>query len=219
MQYAALKTVDLRMRLFVAILLPESIKNELIIIQNAIIESYINSQMAGLSKPRQNMKDFKIYASGPGNRIGSMGKRISKNNLHLTLTFIGDVDLKKIPEIIIRLSSISLTKFSVSFQSIEYIPRGSHRGLIWTEGESSSEYTRLKTQVDEALDIKDISRKILPHITLFRLKSGNRILLKRIMKEAHFQPFSFDIVSFSLMQSIRTEHESNYLELERFPIS
>jgi len=98
---------------------------------------------------------------------------ISKENLHLTLHFLGDVDRETAEEVDLNLSRVEAPAFPLSIGEVGYFGKTKGPRALWAGISGGEELLLLRGRVGAALEragIKTDSRKYKPHITLARLK-------------------------------------------------
>ncbi len=152
--------MEKRHRVFIAINLPEDIKREL---------EKIQQRLAGLFAPFASEGSV----SGPA-------KWTSKDNLHITLEFLGDLTDEEVGDACLAVKEAAkLHKpFSVNLNKVLYGPPRLRSGqapkMIWVNGEKSDELKDLKKDLQEYLlekiSYRPESRGFTPHITMARIK-------------------------------------------------
>ncbi len=160
------------MRCFIAINLPDKIKNKIIGITRELPDRGI--------------------------------KKVEKQNLHLTLKFLEEVNDKKIEEITNVLEKISYNKFEVSLKNFGFFPNMNFIKVIWIGIEKGREdIIELQRQID--LELEKIGFKkeknFEPHLTVARVKSlENKAGFLELIKKLKFEA-GFSVSNFELMQS------------------
>jgi len=103
-------------------------------------------------------------------------KWTSKDNLHITLEFLGDLTDIEIADVCKVVSEISQrhTSFPLVLNKILYgPPKKMPPRMVWAEGEKSDELADLKADLQELLlekiSFKPEERSFSPHITLARI--------------------------------------------------
>ncbi len=129
-------------------------------------------------------------------------KTVRKENLHLTLLFLGDTGSE---EKYSELRKISFSPFTLSTTEIKLFPERKPR-LIWLELEESEKLNDLYERIAGVFEAKE---KLKAHITLARIKwllpQDHRILSEDIDR---LNPVDtdFDVCCFNLFNSeLRTE--------------
>ena len=126
------------MRLFVAVQLEEKLKSSIL----------------------ETMREMK--------NTGIRGRYAFKDNLHITLAFIGETDHLK--DAIKAVRSVKVTPFTITLSKV-----GSFRDLLWIGLSDQGELEQLANSVHSALTDAGIpydGKKFMPHITIVRDSSG-----------------------------------------------
>jgi len=186
----------MKKRLFVAINLPEKIKEE--------IYSY---QKEWLELPCRWTK---------------------KDNLHITLVFLGYVMDEELPEIteIIREVCLKNQPFFVNFRKIYYAPKNKKiPRMIWLEAEKSFELLKIQKELKESLEEKILNiekeeRSFSPHLTLARIKQWElrRLELEEIPEINKDIFLNFKVKKIDLMESRLKRTGPDYFILESFSL-
>lgn len=190
----------MRKRIFIAINLPENIKKELVSYQEKI------------------EKMFDLEDSLPI-------RWTEKENLHITLAFLGylsDQELSEICKILKTVSEIN-RPFSLTLNKIYYGPPGKPPKMIWVAGEKSKELGKIQRDLENSLERKISGRKeearpFSSHITLGRLKQWQFRKINPEERPYIYQEFSliFDVPSIEIMESKLKPSGPGYFILESF---
>lgn len=102
-------------------------------------------------------------------------KWVKKENLHLTLQFIGEVDSNKANELINLTSEISFKQFEVEFACVGGFPHLGNPRIIWIGVNKGTDELKNLQKIIQKTSLK-ISNEIdtkpyHPHITMARIKS------------------------------------------------
>jgi 2'-5' RNA ligase len=104
-------------------------------------------------------------------------KWTDKNNLHITLEFLGDVTDQELGDVCTAVKDVASRNgsFSISLNKIMFgPPKKIPPRMVWAEGEKSEELSELKKSLQEELLEKISFRpeggKFAPHITLARIR-------------------------------------------------
>jgi 2'-5' RNA ligase len=185
------------MRLFVAIEIPEEIRNDM---------------MRWIATLSQAIPD-------PHHRL----RWVKKDQLHLTLKFLGETGDDQLPALsqVLRSASLENSTFSMSFSQV------GHFGgrVIWLGLKSGvEEATRTARLIENActsIGFVTENRPFQPHITLARSKKNpGTIQLQTLplsIKSHAFGPF--DVSQISLVRSTLTPSGAFYETLAQFPLS
>ncbi|MBD3273291.1 RNA 2',3'-cyclic phosphodiesterase [Candidatus Dependentiae bacterium] len=103
---------------------------------------------------------------------------ISRDNLHITLCFLGKINENIIPKLIKKLILVfkDIKKFYIEFESITLAPNDIRPYMIWAKFKKNKNYEELvkktKKICSEFISNKQNNHKeIIPHITLARGKN------------------------------------------------
>jgi len=180
------------MRVFVSIELPEEVKRE-------VLKSSELLEKSGLVS----------------------GNFVIKDNYHLTLKFLGNLDEDKVNEIEERLSEIDFPSFAASTGEIGFFPSEKYVKVIWV-GLNSDKILELKKIIDDKLngigvqlDGKDFSS----HVTLARIKGvKNRDEFLKKLKEIKMKSMEFKVNKISLIKSELMKSGPVYKILKEFKL-
>ncbi|MFA5431635.1 MAG: RNA 2',3'-cyclic phosphodiesterase [Candidatus Paceibacterota bacterium] len=169
-------------RIFISINLPENIKNKLVAYQEEMARSFINSN------------DFCPI------------KWTKKYNLHITLLFIGYVELEELVPLIERIEKVATNhgSFAVDLKSISYGPKENIPKMIWVTGNNSQQLGSLQTDLEEEmLSIKKLETSFIPHITLGKINQWqfNRINIEERLDVFKDISLSFAVNSIDIMET------------------
>ncbi|MGC9310514.1 MAG: RNA 2',3'-cyclic phosphodiesterase [Candidatus Aenigmatarchaeota archaeon] len=180
------------MRLFIAISPPDEIKSKI-----AGLADSVSSNESGL-------------------------KKVSKENCHLTLKFLGEVDEKKLEEIKATLSNIKSEGFKISLNGIGFFPGAEYIKVVWAGVEGGkTEAINLQKEIDERLSKLGFKKEknFEPHLTIARvkfLKDKSGFLEK--LKKADFKG-EFTVESIELVESTLTPKGPVYRVISRFNLN
>jgi 2'-5' RNA ligase len=121
----------------------------------------------------------KIFLELSGRNPGIEGVRwTKKDNLHVTLFFIGETGKENLEKIISKLESTLFTikRFRIEFDCIEIRKTKGKPSMIWARFRKSEEFSQLSAaifqKVKEFMTINPSHKDPIPHTTLARIKSG-----------------------------------------------
>lgn len=147
---------------------------------------------------------------------------VSKENLHITLSFIGNVDEDTAEEAHDVLSALTAHAFSLRLQGVGNFAQGKHPQLLWAGVEKSEVLFRLQEKMQNALRAAGVpveNRKYTPHVTLARFRSPDVERLAEFLHEhAGFESEEFSVDEFILYRSHQTKNGSSYEVLERYAL-
>lgn len=143
------------------------------------------------------------------------GNLVSKENMHLTLKFFGEIDDKKLNEIKKELSEIKFNSFKANLGKIGSFPSESFIRVLWVSLEPADKVKELNAEINKILESHD--REFESHITLARIKfiKEKEAFIKKI-KGIKFKTRDFEIKSFVLKKSTLTEKGPIYETIKEF---
>lgn len=187
-------------RVFIAINLPEKIKDELLRYQKEI-DSFF--------------EDFKPI------------RWTKRENLHITLEFLGylkEEEILKVKEVLRKLLE-NFSAFNAKLIEICYGPKKEKiPRMVWVIGERKKEISNLKEKLDKELEksinFKPEKREFIPHITLGRIRKWQFKAIPlderpEIKKEINLE---FKVNSVDLMESKLAPQGAKYTILSSFSI-
>jgi len=138
---------------------------------------------------------------------------IEKENLHLTVHFMGDTPEEKIPEINKKLRGISaeISPFSIEFFKIDFAPPGKSKRMIWAYFLPSKSFENLVQKIEKE------EREPLPHATLARFRDYRPLRSLRL-KQPTVTDKIFQVTSFDLQSSQLSRSGAEYEVIESFPL-
>lgn len=154
---------------------------------------------------------------------GADVKWVEKDNIHLTLKFLGEIDEKKCEKVKAALDETaqSTKAFEISLKDIGAFPKIDFPRVIWVGlDKGAKESTELAKKVDEALSkigFPEETRPFAAHLTIGRVRSPkNKAALKEKIESLGFQPSAISnqlISSIFLFQSKLTPAGPIYTKL------
>lgn len=165
-------------RLFIGIMLPDDMKNKIEILQKEIA------------------------------KLPLKAKFVEKENLHITLSFLGEVQETEKMKIIKELEKIceGVKKYEIELGNLLFIPNENYFRVI-AINVKSEKLIEISKLIEEKIggDVKP------PHLTLCRIKNvENRENVVRKMKEMKFKA-NFFVNSIELIESKLTREGPTYL--------
>ena len=175
------------MRLFVALKLPDSVAESLVLLQGGV----------------------------PGARWST------RQQLHLTLRFIGEVDGRDAAAIDDALATIRNPRFTLELKGVGEFGGRNPRAL-WVGVRDDAPVVHLQRKVESAVQRVGLSpeeRKFSPHVTLARLKGSPRErIITFLSTYALYASAPFEVGSFILYSSTLTPNGSLYRPEREYPL-
>ena len=150
-------------------------------------------------------------------------KWVERDNLHITLTFIGEVDERVAEDIDEALSGVRTEKFKLKLKGAGNFAQGNYPKVLWIGVERNEVLSRLKDKIDRAFlryGVEFEKRKYVPHVTLARLNHADEGKVAEFMQMHNlFSTEEFEVDEFILYQSHMTKSGSVYEALKEYPLS
>ncbi len=179
------------MRLFIAIPIPQDIKNII----------------------RETLANFKLK------KIGNV-KSVEFENLHLTLKFIGEFDNKHLICDVLNDELHSVNAFEMKFDKCGFFPTRFKPRVLWAGfGIGKENFTGLSKKINKSLKriaIESETRKSVPHLTIMRVKQlCNEKFLEELKDEleAKLNGITISVKEIILFKSILSSRFPEYFEL------
>lgn len=142
----------------------------------------------------------------------NIGKKVAPDNIHITLLFLGNVDMKNIEALCLDCDSISLPSFSLEISQAGWWQKPK---ILWLAPEKPvPPLNDLVSALNTAAARRQLpfsNRKYFPHITLMRK-------VTEAPQYPVIEPFTWTARDFCLMQSITRPEGVQYVELARWPL-
>lgn len=145
------------------------------------------------------------------------GKLTEKENLHVTLKFLGEIDEYRIKKVKERLAEIKFKTFETSLDKIGFFDN-QNKGVIWIKIPNCEE---LQEEIDERLDgLFEKEERFMGHLTIARTKyvEDKKKFLEELGK-IKISPLKFDVKEFILKESIPLEGKHVYANLEKYELN
>ncbi len=148
---------------------------------------------------------------------------VRKDQMHLTLAFLGDTEENIIPGLVSGIENVmnSHHSFKLTLSGLGVFRNIHDPRVIWTGCESEAEFQQIKTETDkvlESLEFEVDDRPFSPHLTLGRIKSmrhQNHLgQLIGVYKDTVFQ--SENIRQIVLYESRLTTDGPEYTAVHKF---
>ncbi len=96
-----------------------------------------------------------------------------RNQLHMTVRFIGDCDEEAYHAIVDALADVRIRSFPLELKSVGYFPPRGNPRVLWVGISPSEELFHLRNAIEKALTTAGVERderKFHPHITVARVR-------------------------------------------------
>ena len=151
--------------------------------------------------------------------LGGDLKPVERENIHITLKFLGNVDKAKLDQIKAALDSVKFDRFALEVRGAGAFPNLRRINVIWVGlGEGWSKVQLIYEQTESLLSRLGFpreSRAFSPHVTIARVKSARRqdeiAQLVTSLQDREFGAFNVERVR--LKQSILSPQGPRYSTL------
>jgi len=153
--------------------------------------------------------------------FASYGKIVSKENLHLTLLFLGVVEEQCIKKITLQIEQVFKNYHSIFLEAkgITCVPLNSPR-MVWLEFKKNQIFTNLVQDLANTLSQfvhhKLQKKQVIPHVTLVRFKKTISVDLKKVNQYKGTKNMIID--SVGLYESKFSHNEVFYKQLASFSL-
>jgi 2'-5' RNA ligase len=146
-------------------------------------------------------------------------KWVEKENLHLTLKFLGEVDednLHKVEDILKDISH-DAGKFSFTYQGVSAFPNAKRARVIFIGVKDGESVVKLMKSIDSELSILGFKKEksYVPHLTLGRAKIPVDITKQNVS----FPPVSVVASGILIVKSTLTKYGPIYEEIAQFDLA
>lgn len=149
-------------------------------------------------------------------------KPVKKENIHITLKFLGDVEENYISRIKDALSKVSFEPFKLNLNKIGYFPNGKQIRVLWIDAVPIEPLRELKQKIDAALpEYKDDHPSYSVHLTFARIKyiasDDDKKKLLELLTNTKVEKKEFLVDKFKLYKSTLTLEGPVYGVVAGFP--
>lgn len=146
----------------------------------------------------------------------------SKDKVHLTLKFIGEVKEELLPAIVEELEFVkNYSFFDCTISKFGFFFRENQAKILWCNLETDESIVSLVNELNKRLtkyDIEIEKRKFKGHLTLLRIKKPvSENFIKRF-KEYSIDPLKFTANAIALIQSVLKPNGSEYKVLKIYEL-
>ncbi len=155
--------------------------------------------------------------------LGGDLKPVERENIHLTLKFLGNVSAPRLGEVKSSLQQVIFSAFTAEIKGAGAFPNLNHMNVVWVGvNEGWSQVEQIYEQVEKLLSglgFRREHRPFSPHITIARVRSGGKrdevaSFLQRLTEES-FGTITVDKIR--LKQSILSSSGPKYSTLLEIP--
>lgn len=150
-------------------------------------------------------------------------RRVSRDQLHLTLRFIGDADELLFQATKRAMSEVRGVCFNLILKEVGHFPPGRHPRVLWVGMEDSGPLHELQREVELALNNVGIPREergFSPHITIARLRETPLTEVAALEEREHlFRAGPFPVAEFYLYSSTLTRDGATHKRLATYQLA
>lgn len=152
------------------------------------------------------------------------GRAVERDNLHLTLAFLGEQPENRLDEVHAALSVISAPPLQLQIDGLGVFG-GDKPRLVYAAPAADTALMRLQARVARAVETAGVvlpHRRFVPHITLRRYAPGEGsapALAQAIGQIGRLDPASFAVDEFCLMRSRLLASGPAYDALAHYPLT
>lgn len=147
---------------------------------------------------------------------------VSPSQMHLTLRFIGDVDVARFEQVKTALQSVRFEAHTITLKGVGHFPAQGMPRVLWAGVEGAGVLKRLARDIDRVLvglGFEPDRKGLSPHVTLARLKyplpAGE--LKQFYARNKHFEADVVTVESFALFSSVLSPDGAVYVEEAVYP--
>ncbi len=132
-------------------------------------------------------------------------KYVERDNLHITLKFLGETGVDIIDKLSLDLKKIKIEKFDLNMKNTGAFPNIIFPKVIWAGIGNSDTLNRLFTEIENTAvkqNFKKEDRNFNPHLTLARVKgNASKELIEFIKSNGDIEFGNFTVHEFCLFES------------------
>lgn len=139
-----------------------------------------------------------------------------RENLHFTLTFLGDREEDELKDIKDQIASLAAERFPfvMRFKGFKTMYKNRKPNMVWAVFRDSPSFVEFSGEFANQLD-GDKRNEPIPHVTLGRVRSNTRGFV-RTPKMIHITPFELDVEQIELWESKFDDDGISYHLIEKF---
>ena len=143
----------------------------------------------------------------------------SSESYHFTLQFLGDVEVEKIPLILLRITSFlkGISPFDIEIKNISVFPSKKEINVVWVGATNLYDFMK-KIQCELEEFHTQEYKKIVPHLTIARISSSpKKAQLHDFLKKYNSVSFGkLNIAEIVLYESVLEKSGPKYIKLKTF---
>jgi 2'-5' RNA ligase len=158
-------------------------------------------------------------------RLGLDIKLVEKENLHITLRFLGEIPHSRINDVAKALANIRMNKFQIKLRGVGVFPDLARPRVLWVGvSDGIEELKKLASTVRDAVDRfaeNREDREFVAHLTVGRIKSSRNIerLQEFVARHANVDFGVITVDKIKLKKSVLTPRGPIYTDLFVQPLT
>ena len=151
-------------------------------------------------------------------------KWIPLKNIHLTLSFLGDVSINDIPDIVQAVEqNIATAQFQLSISGTGVFPSSRSPKVLWLGIDKGIDALKLLHEqvVRSVTDFKDNyeNNTFVPHISIARIRRSHRKNDVLPLLNSVYSPIDLEVNSISMYESKLLPEGAQYTIINTFPLN
>lgn len=169
----------------------------------------------------EDVREHLAQVQAETEKLCRRGNYTPKENFHLTLHFLGEVqpeDIEYLQDAMYETARRN-RPFTLTLDRIGFFPRG-NKGILWAGLEKSTHLQRLFSTLEKSLEQQGFARErkgLSPHITLGREVEPHRSF-QDVQKNVRLEKRKLSVRSITLMESVRRGAKLVYMPLFRMEL-
>ena len=148
---------------------------------------------------------------------------VLRENMHLTLRFIGQIRSESFDDIFSALRAVRSKPVPLKFSDVGHFSRGSSARAVWVGVHPSKRLVEMRKRIEKSLSsVGPIAapQKYIPHVTIAYLQgTKQKHILRWLITNASFSTQTIMFSEFALYESYRSRKGPTYHILETFPLN
>jgi RNA 2',3'-cyclic 3'-phosphodiesterase len=143
---------------------------------------------------------------------------VSRENVHVTMKFLGEVDENKVSELVAALNQVKFRPFSLSLSKLGVFPSEREMRVLWVSVEPEEPLLELKKQIDAVLPGFKDDHPFKSHITIARISyisPDDKCKVGELLMNTQIQKKEFLVEKFILYKSTLTPKGPVYENINR----
>ena len=140
-------------------------------------------------------------------------KAVERENMHITLKFLGEVSEKKIEEIKKVVENCKVSPFKIKLHGVGFFPSEKYIKVVWIGVKNGEEIVGMMKCIDQHLQSMGFKRErnYVPHLTVARAKG--KISIENIEKFRNSEFGEVEIKEIKIKKSTLTDKGPIYEDL------